>query len=377
MNYGKRFDPNTITDAELIAELKALSEKLGKTPSRNDMKNGTDITQRLWLYTRRFGGLQEAQVLAGLIKNIGGTELTYSEEELLTELGNLMERLGHTPTQDEINKNGKYPIGAYKRHFGTYNKALEKLSISPNVKFGVSPEEIKQDIIRIYNLLGRAPTAAEFSKLSTSASSVTAYHKISGNDSWNDILKICGIPIVYNKNLTDQELKDEVVRLEKDLGRLPGYYDMVLYGKYSAETYAFRYGTYVKALQHLGFNYIPQSKWENQTFTLGKDGTLYKSNFEANIANALKELKEAGKIDQYTYEYPVCPEHKWSCDFLVRIGGKVIWLEADGMGKNRPEVYSADSGKIKYYADHGLNYIILEYRRAVTKERLSELMGLV
>jgi hypothetical protein len=374
MNYGKRFDPATITDDELISELRALADKLGKTPSRSDMKNGTNITKRLYLYSRRFGGLQEAQKLAGLIENLGGTELSYSKEELLTEIGNLSERLGHTPTQDEINKYGKYPIGAYKRHFGTYNKALEQLSISPNIKFGIEPEAIKQDILRVYGLLGRAPTAAEFSEYSTTVSSVTAYHKISKNDSWNDILKICGIPVVYNKNLTDQELKDEIIRLEVVLGRLPGYYDMALYGKYSATAYAYRYGTYVKALHHFGFNYVPQNKWENQTFTLGKDNVLYKSNFEANVANVLKELKESGLIDNYIYEYPVCSEHKWTCDFLIQIGERKIWLEADGMGNNRPIVYDKTKGKIKYYIDNGFNYYILEYNKAVSRESIMELI---
>jgi len=374
MNYKKRFNPASITDETLLNELRILAEKLGKTPSRNDMKNGTDITKRLYLYKLRFGGFQEAQKLAGLKENHGGTELKYDEEAMLKEIVRLSEKLGHTPTQYDIAEFGRYPPDAYKRHFGTYNNALEKLKIEPNIEFGIDEETIKQDIIRVYNLLGHAPTVHDFEKNTTTVSVVTCYHKISKNNSWNDVLKICGIPIAYNRNITDQQLKDEVIRLEKELGRLPGYYDMALYGKYSATTYAHRAGTYVKTLNALGFKYVPRNQWENQTFTLGKDDVLYKSNFEANIANVLKELKDAGEIDQYIYEYPVCPERKWTCDFLIKIGGNMVWLEADGMGKNRPIVYDDSNPKIKYYKDNNINFCILEYRKAITKEYILSLV---
>jgi len=355
MKYGKRFNPATITNEQLSDELKKLSIKLGRTPSQNDMINGTDITKRLYLYRQRFGSIQIAQEKGGLDKNIGGLESKYNDGDLLEEILRIKKDIGHTPIQDELIKYGKYPPGAYKRHFGTYNKALEKLNIRHNTKYGQTIDQIKNDIIRIASLLGRAPTAREFTEHSYTVSWVTAANKITNTHSWNNTLKLCGLKVVYNKNLTDQELKDEVIRLQLQIGRVPGYHDMSNFGNYAAESYAYKYGTYVKALKVLGFDYIPSSQFHNQTHTTGLDGQLYKSQFEANISNILynKQIK-------YEYEKLVCAERQWTCDFYL--SPQNIWLEADGMGSKRLDPYNKSNEKIEFYKNNNYNFHIIKYK---------------
>ena len=372
----ERFDPDSITNDVLIDELKMLAKKLGKTPSRNDMVAlGTDITKRLYLYGRRFGGLQEACEKAGLVPNKGNRDLKYTDEELLDHILKLQKSLNRTPTQEDIQKAGKYAIGAYKRHFCTYNNALKKIGIRHNTKFGQSVEEIKQDILLVAKLLNRTPTSREFDKYSKTVSWITASNKIVKTNSWNAVLKSCGLDIVYNKNLTEQEMKDEIIRLQNLLGRIPGYYDMIQLGKYSPEAYAYNYGTYVKALNYFGFEYTPQSQWHNQVFTKGKDGTMYRSKFEALIADILYDTKMKGDILSYEYEKLVCKDRKWTCDFYIKINDKELWIEADGMGKNRAEVYNDEHEKIKYYIDNNKNFYIINYSKNSLTEEISDLVG--
>jgi hypothetical protein len=375
MSYNKRFDPSTISDELLLSELKKLADEIGRTPSQNDIKKfGNNITKRIHLYRIRFGSLQLAQEKIGCIKNLGGIDLKYSDKDLLNEITRIKEIIAKTPTQDDMIKYGKYPSGAYKRHFGTYNNALKQLGIKPNIKFGQTIDEIKNDIFRVTKLLGRAPTINEFTKLSNTVSCATATYKIDGHDSWNNTLKLCGLDIVYNKNLTEQELKNEIIRLKEKIGRVPGYYDMIQLGKYSPESYAYTYGSYVKALNYFGFDYTPQSQWKNQTYTKGKDGTIYKSKFEALIADSLFDMHSKGVILSYIYEKKVCEERKWTCDFCVNINGKELWIEADGMGKNRAEVYNDEHEKIKYYIENDINFYILKYRG---KGLIEEIINLV
>jgi hypothetical protein len=188
------------------------------------------------------------------------------------------------------------------------------------------------------------------------------------------VLKKCGLKVMNNRNITDQELKDEVERLRLKLSRLPGYYDMVQLGVYSPETYSERFGSYIQALKHFGYDYTSESQWYNQTHTAGKDGRCYKSKFEANIADCLFDLKSAGKILSYEYEKPVCADRKWTCDFYIELDGKSYWLEADGMGKNRFDPYDGDNEKIEYYAANGYRHLIIPYKKIDLARYLSNLI---
>lgn len=380
MYYTKRFNPDSISDKQLLEELRNLANKLGRTPSQNDIKKfGNGIVKRIYLYRRRFGSLQAAQEKAGCAKNLGGVDLKYTDEELLNEIIRVENLLGHTPTQDEIHEKGKYSPGAYKRHFGTYNEALKRLGIRHNVKFNQTVEEIKQDIIRVSKIFGRAPTSNEFEEYSQTVSWVTAINKIDGYGSWNNTLKSCGLETTYNKNVTEQEFKNEISRLQNLLGRIPGYYDMIQFGKYTPESYANHYGSYVEALRYFGFDYVPQNRWHNACSEKGLDGIIYKSKFEVMIAGILLTLKSDKIIASYEYEKKICPSRQWTCDFVIHIdtqnGIIDLWLEADGMGKNRPEVYSEEHEKIKYYIEHDFNFYIINYNRNKVKEELIRVIG--
>lgn len=367
MNYKDRFNPDSVTDQELLDELLALSKKIGHVPSRKDMKNGTPITKRLYLYGRRFGGLTEACEIAGLVPNKGGDDLKYTDKELLDHIVDLKSKLRRSPKQSDIISANKYGIGAYKRHFGTYNNALKILKIRHNVRYDFTEQDIINDVIKVANTLKRSPTSAEFYNMSNTVSNTAACTKTGCKDKWNDLLRKCNLEIINNRNVTDEELKDEIIRLKEELKRVPGYHDMAQFGKYSPQgTYARKFGTYLGALKHFGFKYIPRSQYKQQTYTLGNDGFLYKSKFEASISDLIFDLKNNDKVVSYAYEANVCKERTWTCDFkIITSDNKIIWIEADGMGKNRKNPYLFDNKKIQYYIDNGFNYCIIPYKRDI------------
>jgi hypothetical protein len=366
----KSFNPKTITDKQLIDALKKLATKLNRTPSSSDMKKyGCFLTKRVHLYRKRFGKLKNAQTKAELDANKSGSDMKYSKQELLDELLRVYKDIGHVPSQTEISKHGKYPIGAYKRAFGKFSIAVGSCNLDNtyNLNMLYIKEEIIKDIIRVSKILGKIPTISDFAEYSTTCSWVTACHKISNSDSWNKTLEICGLEPQTLKNIPKEDLKNEIIRLRDELGHVPNYKDMADYGKFSAETYAGRFGTYLKALKFLGFNYTAQNQWRNSVSVVGNDGNIYRSKFEANVANCLLEFKNKYIIDDYKYEVPICENRNWSCDFLVRTGKHKIWIEAGGMGKNRTNSYSDDNEKIEYYKNNNFNIKIVKFDRNIKK----------
>src|SRR5690606_10013686 len=99
---GKRFDPNSVSDEELLESIRRLSKKLNRTPSQTDMKHGDSNTKRLYLYRRRFGSIKNAQVKAGMEPNNSGTDIKYSSKQLIDEINTLSKKLNRTPSQTDI-----------------------------------------------------------------------------------------------------------------------------------------------------------------------------------------------------------------------------------------------------------------------------------
>lgn len=366
---AKRFNPNTISDKQLIAALQALAKKLGRTPSQADMsKRGCGLTKRVHLYRQLFGSVKKAQEKAGLVSNKSGSDMKYSDKDLLQQIKDVKQLLGRAPSQAEIVKYGKYPIGAYKRRFETYNNAVKKAGFEPSYqdKSMITFSDIKEDIIRVSEMLGHSPTSKEFRVNSQTVSNVSVMNHY--NLTWNEVLKKCGLEPNVQRDIPDVELKNEISRLKEELGYTPGYHDMSMYGKYSSETYASRFGTYLKALEHFGFDYTEHNQWRNSQYTRGKDGLLYRSKFEAGVGNILFSLKQSGEIQKYEYEKRVCEERQWTCDFYVKRDGKEYWLETDGAGRGREDDYIKNNEKIKYYMENDINYHILEYKKDIKKD---------
>lgn len=112
----------TITDEDIIEEMKSVMKKLGKTKltikefDANAKINSSTVT-------RRFGKWNKAL-------SIAGAELSntfYSEEDLMTNIKNVWLKKGLQPTRRDMDNRALSTIssGTYLRRFGTWYKALE------------------------------------------------------------------------------------------------------------------------------------------------------------------------------------------------------------------------------------------------------------
>lgn len=87
-------------------------------------------------------------------------------------------------------KLGKYSKNAYRREFGNYSSALKELNLKPKVNFNLTNDEILEDLRRVNKELGRVPSYNEFSKLNNSVSATSASKKFG---SWNGFLAAAGL----------------------------------------------------------------------------------------------------------------------------------------------------------------------------------------
>jgi len=117
------FDPlyTTVTEADLITELRRLAEELNKTPTFAEMNEQGRHGART--YVRRFGSWNDALETAGLKSRASST---ISDEELISELRQLANRLGERPSAQQMDDHGEYASATYQRHFGSWSATLDK-----------------------------------------------------------------------------------------------------------------------------------------------------------------------------------------------------------------------------------------------------------
>jgi 5-methylcytosine-specific restriction endonuclease McrA len=112
-----------ISREELLADLKKVEEKIKKSPTMDEYEKYGKFTRGP--FKKKFTNWNNALKTAGfsIIKH-GNNTIT--KEILLNNLASVWEKIGKQPSQNNLNDKilSKFSASAYKRTFGTYNKAL-------------------------------------------------------------------------------------------------------------------------------------------------------------------------------------------------------------------------------------------------------------
>jgi hypothetical protein len=111
------------SDAEILGQLKASAERLGRSPTMREFAEDEGTTIHPQTVIERFGSWNRAKRAAGLVPRRFATK-----EELLRCLRELGERLGRTPTAKDVDANrGIVPSKSLYWHtFGSLTNALRE-----------------------------------------------------------------------------------------------------------------------------------------------------------------------------------------------------------------------------------------------------------
>lgn len=123
---NKNKSPTHISDNDLIDLLTSFYLQSGKTPTFEDLKN-LDGFPHPMIYIRRFGSYENAITVAKLKSNI-----FLDKNFLISEVKRYINTEGHIPSTNTFRYNKNYPgIKAYTRVFGSFNKCLIQMGITP------------------------------------------------------------------------------------------------------------------------------------------------------------------------------------------------------------------------------------------------------
>jgi len=128
---SKKVRRKKYTDEFLLNHLKELYNKLGRAPQVRDLFNAGIVNASI--YRIRFGSLPEAKKAAGLFTHKSKKKkYKYTDEYLINLLKELAEKLGRTPSKNDIDESGKVSSSTYRKYFGGIIKAQQEAGLVPN-----------------------------------------------------------------------------------------------------------------------------------------------------------------------------------------------------------------------------------------------------
>lgn len=157
-----------ITDIEYLNDLRTVANKLGKNCLKQrdySKKNGAKYSLNSAI--KRFGDWNTLLKEAGLegeksLKGMEYGEKQIKDEVLIADLIRVAKELNKPNlTSNEYTKHGKFTSVTMGVRFGSWNKAKEKANLEVSNVINNSTEELFQNILDLWTLLGRQPKYGE------------------------------------------------------------------------------------------------------------------------------------------------------------------------------------------------------------------------
>jgi len=123
-----------IVDGQLLENLRLFENKLGHIPTAQEMRSQGPHAPST--YHKRFGSWNQALVAAGFElpesrKGHEGSNYSYSKFEVVRALRSWANKNGSPPTKREFEQQGPFSTAPAKRHFESWNKALNAAGLEP------------------------------------------------------------------------------------------------------------------------------------------------------------------------------------------------------------------------------------------------------
>jgi hypothetical protein len=157
-----------ISDIEFINDLRTVASNLGKTSLKQrdySKKNGAKYS--ITALTNRFGNWNTVLDKAKLegeksLKGMEYGEKSIKDEVLIADLVKVANELGNPNiTIADYDKHGKFTATTMHARFGSWNKAKQKANLEVTYVVNNTIEELFQNILELWTLLGRQPKYGE------------------------------------------------------------------------------------------------------------------------------------------------------------------------------------------------------------------------
>jgi bifunctional DNA-binding transcriptional regulator/antitoxin component of YhaV-PrlF toxin-antitoxin module len=123
-SYISEKENDNPTREELLEEISNLSERLSRTPKKEDLRRLGEFSE--WKYRKEFGSWSNALEELGMAPN-----KVYSDDDLLTELNRVASELSYPPTMSQMDELGEYNPVTYRQRFGSWEEALIEAGLNP------------------------------------------------------------------------------------------------------------------------------------------------------------------------------------------------------------------------------------------------------
>lgn len=176
------------TDEELLKIVSDKALELGRIPKSKEVVQN-------WAVSNRFGSWNKALKAAGL-----GTNKEYHTKEALLKLLQLKaSQLGRTPS-----RNGMKERASFYRVFGDWETACIEAGLKTTY---YSDGELIGILKDLYLVLGRVPSISDISELQDVSDTTFKRHF----GSWNKALKAAGLDIIHERVMNDVESDVDLV----------------------------------------------------------------------------------------------------------------------------------------------------------------------
>lgn len=230
------------TDEQIIAAIRAVDDKLDRTPTIAEMDEHGVCSGIL--AQKRFDGWTDAVKQAGLDPNVN---LDPSDEELLDEMRRLADEENRL-SSEKMTSEGKFGVNAYLRTFGSWNEALQEAGLDVALPRNLSDERLLKSLTELAKNLGRTPTQKDMSE--HGPHTIDPY--LSRWGTWNETLGEIGLE-PNQAFYTEEELLEHLREFAEEIGKTPTTWEMEVEGPHSLPTYQNRFGSWNNALQAAGF----------------------------------------------------------------------------------------------------------------------------
>ncbi|TCJ00489.1 homing endonuclease associated repeat-containing protein, partial [Cytobacillus praedii] len=222
------------TDGWYICDENVLIEKYETNPQ-------DEIINEL-MVKRSWGTIKTKASELGLRRNTSITKRQYTNDYLINCLLELANDLGRTPRDNDIREIENFPsMKVYQKRFGSWNSALKIAGLRLNTEFNITKEEIINRAKDFFKTNNRSPYWNELNL------SRTVYEKYWCN--FPEMLEEAMLPLNKKTRIdhfkTDEELIEDYLNLYKILGRIPMANDVNNYANMASfSTYKLRLGGY-------------------------------------------------------------------------------------------------------------------------------------